>query len=179
MVWNSFNPRGPCGPRRLLCFEHGVITAFQSSRSLRTATELRLWISRLETVSILAVLADRDQDGLEVCRAQLAVSILAVLADRDSLTLSYSDSIDVSILAVLADRDLASKPQERYLLVSILAVLADRDQIRKIRLSSKTRFQSSRSLRTATGLMDRGAGAGGVSILAVLADRDSSARRLR
>ena len=77
----------------------------------------------------------------------------------------------ISILAVLADRDLRPAGARAGRRISILAVLADRD-FRQRQKYGRQRFQSSRSLRTAT--------AGGVlehtvhliSILAVLADRD-------
>ena len=55
-----FNPRGPCGPRRkykVICY---MDSQFQSSRSLRTATRNAEDGGNGGTISILAVLADRD-----------------------------------------------------------------------------------------------------------------------
>ena len=57
-----FNPRGPCGPRLF-----------------RLAVEFNV-----SHISILAVLADRDQNGFDKVHTVKAISILAVLADRDT-----------------------------------------------------------------------------------------------
>ena len=55
-----FNPRGPCGPRRKAGSWMLSNIIFQSSRSLRTATELPSHSLLIIDISILAVLADRD-----------------------------------------------------------------------------------------------------------------------
>ena len=102
----------------------------------------------------------------------------------------------ISILAVLADRDRIVVCRHNHALyISILAVLADRDGMISNSDFIMMLFQSSRSLRTATGsflkpktseenfnprgpcgprLCGGAAGAGhhAISILAVLADRD-------
>ena len=57
-------------------------------------------------ISILAVLADRDQDIQQEATNSSEISILAVLADRDGRGgLNRADQQIISILAVLADRD--------------------------------------------------------------------------
>ena len=106
------------------------------------------------TISILAVLADRDPDG-DALRLEGEISILAVLADRDpKRPAGQRLRPDISILAVLADRDLMRGDKTRWItrnfnprgpcgprqpvgampvpvkLISILAVLADRDDRR-------------------------------------------------
>ena len=58
--------------------------------------------------------------------------------------------------------------------ISILAVLADRDGFREATKMVCTLFQSSRSLRTATGGGASREQARDISILAVLADRDGA-----
>ena len=56
------------------------------------------------------------------------ISILAVLADRDSFDWEEYPGYEISILAVLADRDGPQGPGHRQGQgISILAVLADRD----------------------------------------------------
>ena len=57
---SNFNPRGPCGPRPRIGHEEGPPTEFQSSRSLRTATPDGDALRLEGQISILAVLADRD-----------------------------------------------------------------------------------------------------------------------
>ena len=82
--------------------------------------------------------------------------------------------IVISILAVLADRDATKgRKAELAVVISILAVLADRDGEYRYSPGHCCRFQSSRSLRTATcGFGNAHAAPHGISILAVLADRD-------
>ena len=60
-----------------------IMKEFQSSRSLRTATLLAQRVRNFFKISILAVLADRDQADSKQSQIDI-ISILAVLADRDS-----------------------------------------------------------------------------------------------
>ena len=155
-------------------FQVDRVLQFQSSRSLRTATPEGIVRHRIEVrISILAVLADRDQ-ALDLSVLLREISILAVLADRDTeakFTIwrrsryfnprgpcgprprglpQRLDPGGISILAVLADRDgRQPHPVSGGRHISILAVLADRD---------------SRPWYMVIII--------GISILAVLADRD-------
>ena len=96
---------------------------------MRTATEGLRAIFTTHKISILAVLADRDQLRLAFQIQKFYISILAVLADRD---LGGDPLVEpqpaISILAVLADRDLAIPAPAPAHEISILAVLADRDE---------------------------------------------------
>ena len=57
----DFNPRGPCGPRPCSRLRKSQShQEFQSSRSLRTATQGQRNFRQPRRISILAVLADRD-----------------------------------------------------------------------------------------------------------------------
>ena len=124
-------------------------SAFQSSRSLRTATYQEFPERKPEKISILAVLADRDEGGRRRHPEGGGISILAVLADRDLHAEDHGVPGAISILAVLADRDLDVHDGLIPRNISILAVLADRDHPWMIPEPVR-RFQSSRSLRTAT-----------------------------
>ena len=100
---------------------------FQSSRSLRTATLLHGALQDHPGISILAVLADRDFHD-NYLKYTDYISILAVLADRDISVAEQPVKDDISILAVLADRDVdVNYRYWRGIAISILAVLADRD----------------------------------------------------
>ena len=150
---------------------------FQSSRSLRTATALSKRLSDRLSISILAVLADRDPSrpppGPPPChfnprgpcgprphvddsRASEEISILAVLADRDLPLMVEHDAGEISILAVLADRDIA--------LISIA--------LPPYHFNPRGPCGPRRGLPGCLGRPH------GISILAVLADRDSSPWRL-
>ena len=73
---------------------------------MRTATLPLYAIDNNGNISILAVLADRDQDIQQEATNSSEISILAVLADRDGRGgLNRADQQIISILAVLADRD--------------------------------------------------------------------------
>ena len=103
------------------------------------------------TISILAVLADRDVIVYSFKPTSFVISILAVLADRDlidgsglSITRLFQSSrslrtatFQTTFQSILGD-------------ISILAVLADRDERAFDGLRPQIIFQSSRSLRTAT-----------------------------
>ena len=79
------------------------------------------------------------------------ISILAVLADRDQEAVADKYTAMISILAVLADRDTCNRFKKGWSAwISILAVLADRDKLDAMENYARTQFQSSRSLRTAT-----------------------------
>ena len=81
----------------------------------------------------------------------------------------------ISILAVLADRDEPLQAIDGFSpAISILAVLADRDFLALPMVTPRLVFQSSRSLRTATGIARQYYDDHPISILAVLADRDSN-----
>ena len=169
----NFNPRGPCGPRRREAPHGGGhagisilavladrdlqgrrkrpwVAAFQSSRSLRTATRGADEALHRAEISILAVLADRD---LVFMGGGFGwnISILAVLADRDGLLLGeWKAAPDFNPRGPCGPRPIGAGLPDVDVRISILAVLADRDDLPIARL----------------------AGLDGISILAVLADRD-------
>ena len=101
-----FNPRGPCGPRPTL----GKST------------------DGTETISILAVLADRDEGIDQADDRPDSISILAVLADRDGcLSWNIYSTSEFQSSRSLRTATLRLSPSSPQLI-----------------------FQSSRSLRTAT-----------------------------
>ena len=193
-----FNPCGPCGPRPAIQADTAaVLTGFQSSRSLRTATNLVRKLGHILGISILAVLADRDWSwassplprrnfnprgpcGPRQCSSFPGlcpdyISILAVLADRDPVAMSKPKLTPmISILAVLADRDTVLPIGDHTgCAISILAVLADRDACWKERRSD-TAYFNPRGPCGPRPLEELPEGAvTAISILAVLADRDA------
>ena len=145
---------------------------FQSSRSLRTATRAALASSTADTISILAVLADRDNPSQTTelqnynfnprgpCGPRPASTATRMRSSpfQSSRSLRTATALPtgrkavwrISILAVLADRDVMGLLLISVLWISILAVLADRDLAGYRTGTRQLRFQSSRSLRTAT-----------------------------
>ena len=81
-----FNPRTPCGVRPSKLGNHtSTVTQFQSTHSLRSATELMSNIVGELVVSIHALLAECDFcNFLEFCKF-IIVSIHALLAECDSV----------------------------------------------------------------------------------------------
>ena len=74
--------------------EFADMIEFQSSRSLRTATCGYYRLLGEFAISILAVLADRDQCPENVNNPH-SISILAVLADRDTRDLLLNKPVDL------------------------------------------------------------------------------------
>ena len=60
MNFCGFNPRTPCGVRPNPCKDHPVLLLFQSTHSLRSATDLRRDLADMRRVSIHALLAECD-----------------------------------------------------------------------------------------------------------------------
>ena len=130
----GFNPRTPCGVRQIDDDNTVKIMRFQSTHSLRSATNVSaLRLCRRNVVSIHALLAECDHDDVGRVGNRLSVvSIHALLAEcdfHDESPASRSPKCVVSIHALLAECDLG--PQ---------CNLANHGQ----------RFQSTHSLRSAT-----------------------------
>ena len=167
----GFNPRTPCGVRPGEIGQGWKAFEFQSTHSLRSATQsyreinynLRVSIHALlaecdllfflvqpgSPVSIHALLAECDQ-GSSLMITVLTVSIHALLAECDGETVSRGVPVPVSIHALLAECDLMSQPKP-----------ADDNRfnprtpcgVRRLHIHSSRRillFQSTHSLRSAT-----------------------------
>ena len=78
-----FNPRTPCGVRRCCTSKKRKFTRFQSTHSLRSATDDIVDFDQVLTVSIHALLAECDREGCR-CPGVRPVSIHALLAECDS-----------------------------------------------------------------------------------------------
>ena len=100
------------------------------------------------------------------------ISILAVLADRDFSFRAYSIPVMISILAVLADRDFTADLTPLNLEdFNPRGPCGPRRPV-AVTPTVAAKFQSSRSLWTATKPLHSRSVAFLISILAVLADRD-------
>ena len=169
-----FNPRGPCGPRRRgtgktygsLCISILAVLADRDNRLPQLQIHLKNFNPR-------GPCGPRHPDR-QMGKAKSKISILAVLADRDVAAILAGELAHlISILAVLADRDAPwcrwQPPAWRYFnprgpcgprhgLAVDIARINDfnprgpcgprRPQTQ--RRPGPHRFQSSRSLRTAT-----------------------------
>ena len=125
----NFNPRGPCGPRLLLPATNGSM-AF---------------------ISILAVLADRDQNATAPDAIIALISILAVLADRDhcvmyGIRVSVTFQSSRSLRTATRPRSAAGQRPGNFNPRGPCGPRLTRPAV----LTRICRFQSSRSLRTAT-----------------------------
>ena len=130
-TWEStsarFNPRTPCGVRRISGFSDNAPLKFQSTHSLRSATEAIRHLGLKDEVSIHALLAECDP-GAVSCGFRLpgfnprtpcgVRPALAVLGERDFLfqsthslrsathmELGHDAALGVSIHALLAECD--------------------------------------------------------------------------
>ncbi len=101
----NFNPRAPCGARRLATANLRLWFPFQSSRPLRGATSQKYRPLQNRGISILAPLAGRDPHRSDLDGRSHSISILAPLAGRDFTSLDSCAIRWISILAPLAGRD--------------------------------------------------------------------------
>ena len=125
----NFNPRGPCGPRHHAGWRNRHSSLFQSSRSLRTATEYVKGCADDGIISILAVLADRDLRSMA-----LPVQRIRFQSSRSLRT--------ATLKHILSERRIPEFQSSRSLRTATLHEDAT--------YSANFTFQSSRSLRTAT-----------------------------
>ena len=79
----GFNPRTPCGVRPILIFLLQFVKKFQSTHSLRSATEYPPGLLRRHPVSIHALLAECDRECCRRLEPVNWVSIHALLAECD------------------------------------------------------------------------------------------------
>ena len=127
---------------------------FQSSRSLRTATQEPELPLICKDISILAVLADRDHSH-GAAGIALSISILAVLADRDALTPErYAPPAFQSSRSLRTATADANGPWDYNQNFNPRGPCGPRLFVKLLNLEGKT-FQSSRSLRTATRILPR------------------------
>ena len=190
----SFNPRTPCGVRHKQCFRSGQPEKFQSTHSLRSATDEAVLTATLRTVSIHALLAECDKKyGTERInhhgfnpRTPCGVRQLAfvIVLRRSQFQSTHS----------LRSATLACSTMDVYAHVSIHALLAECDlsseyttpQVERFnprtpcgvrhagfkRVADMRWFQSTHSLRSATRAVFHVLNRQEVSIHALLAECD-------
>ena len=104
----DFNPRSPCGERPLQHLQNRAHAKFQSTLSLRRATNLSdsdLFISVFQsTLSLRRATPERFCNALV-----LAISIHALLAESDTGMEDWLQQPAISIHALLAESDPASR----------------------------------------------------------------------
>ena len=130
----------------------GFLTLFQFTRSSRSATTFAPLWQMSDTVSIHALLAERDIASRLRRRGMTGVSIHALLAERDlSTPVTFAPMGSVSIHALLAERDTLDHPPEdvtpefQFTRSSRSATFADRHAREAL-----FKFQFTRSSRSAT-----------------------------
>ena len=92
---NNFNPRAPCGARRLAGLPRCSAGKFQSTRPLRGATQQKAYKKACNHISIHAPLAGRDVSRWMISESCSQISIHAPLAgcDRSNYLTNYSSII--------------------------------------------------------------------------------------
>ena len=121
-----FNPRTPCGVRHANREYVGLTKTFQSTHSLRSATNRKAGACRVQKVSIHALLAECDDVAIEGYGSTF-VSIHALLAECDWPSRKPVEVHEVSIHALLAECDVPCVFFSSSTSVSIHALLAECD----------------------------------------------------
>ena len=168
-----FNPRTPCGVRHANREYVGLTKTFQSTHSLRSATNRKAGACRVQKVSIHALLAECDDVAIEGYGSTF-VSIHALLAECDWPSRKPVEVHEVSIHALLAECDVPCVFFSSSTSVSIHALLAECDGIGNGAGGLSPEFQSTHSLRSATALEDLDMINVWVSIHALLAECDAA-----
>ena len=106
----SFNPRTPCGVRLFLFPCTRTPTQFQSTHSLRSATQKNARLGQLEQVSIHALLAECDTETGEWSCSQLRFQSTHSLRSATEMDRRLYDKVAVSIHALLAECDTTANP---------------------------------------------------------------------
>ena len=149
--YHSFNPRTPCGVRLPAVMEATSLHRFQSTHSLRSATQGCRSPHRTGTVSIHALLAECDRSKPILQSTSLDVSIHALLAECDQMVGMLVKKVPgFNPRTPCGVRQNACPPPSR-----------------------KWRFQSTHSLRSATEPAGVSGGLQLVSIHALLAECDT------
>ena len=145
-----FNPRAPCGARPFPQCSYSWIPKFQSTRPLRGATCPGCLPHAPPNISIHAPLAGRDPPGQNTPDAA-AISIHAPLAGRDLIKERFKiPRSNFNPRAPCGARPQPIRPEGFPFNISIHAPLAGRDTTSPFMLSPPFSFQSTRPLRGAT-----------------------------
>ena len=123
----NFNPRSPCGERRVAPYEYVYSFRFQSTLSLRRATE----------ITVAPPITYGFQSTLSLRRA------------TDDFPVEYPVD-EISIHALLAESDACFSGRLMLELISIHALLAESDAANRFGRERTLEFQSTLSLRRAT-----------------------------
>ena len=194
---SDFNPRPPCGGRPENGGKRCYIYKFQSAPSLRRATARVALFALQICISIRALLAEGDDDGLPVTDLTL-ISIRALLAEGDNYSLCCASLsrgfqsapslrratrlkrlliLPIAFQSAPSLRRATDYPVDAAVLmrISIRALLAEGDCCRSEGGVSNGKFQSAPSLRRATAEVRRGRHEDAISIRALLAEGDVTA----
>ena len=149
--WIHFNPRAPCGARRMLIKVGLYIVQFQSARPVRGATCLKHIPATSAGISIRAPRAGRDP-GQDFLRRTGRISIRAPRAGRDfKLT-----DIDYSGVGFQSARPVRGATAQRRQGVPIVALFQSARPVRGATIPAAVNahrnliFQSARPVRGAT-----------------------------
>ena len=122
-----FNPRAPCGARRIVYCVQLEISPFQSTRPLRGATPSAPRVLFFRRISIHAPLAGRDALTTGASCAAMNFNPRAPCGARHNKDLTEGFLYRISIHAPLAGRDLGALASKSKVAISIHAPLAGRD----------------------------------------------------
>ena len=122
----DFNPRSPCGERRVPLYAMAGNLRFQSTLSLRRATNKALSECSNEQISIHALLAESDLE-ISSDRSDLGISIHALLAESDCRNSRVDSARSFQSTLSLRRATLEISSDRSDLGISIHALLAESD----------------------------------------------------
>ena len=104
-TYSDFNPRSPCGERRLACAEFTGKKIFQSTLSVWRATYKAVEICDLGAISIHALRVESDLSQIHINFALKAISIHALRVESDLTNIINHPLLAISIHALRVESD--------------------------------------------------------------------------
>ena len=155
---SNFNPRAPCGARRIFTHALQIIRIFQPTRPLRGATFVFLHDVRCIDISTHAPLAGRDRKDVDFSAYEALFQPTRPLRGATPLTRRQYQLLSISTHAPLAGRDARNTVTDGGSYISTHAPLAGRDVAASVVIVYIVLFQPTRPLRGATAAIECYAG---------------------
>ena len=149
-MWRYFYPRSPCGERQTTSLTAVLTLSFLSTLSLRRATILCHHASALYPISIHALLAESDTQGVFNLFANPDFYPRSPCGERQMLYPSSPHCCDFYPRSPCGERRAANSSSGKSITISIHALLAESDPVDIRTFQTLKIFLSTLSLRRAT-----------------------------
>ena len=133
--FENFNPRSPCGERRGKTRKFSTLSIFQSTLSMRRATNPQIRRKYHKWISIHALHAESDRTLRTYWRKRLHFNPRSPCGERHSQIFAEDMDGSISIHALHAESDVVRQAFTRALKISIHALHAESDAAKLVNLA--------------------------------------------